>query len=272
MERSGLHVAARGPECLVLSTRRPDLRKGAAMYLAGSIDDATALGRRAALRLVCALLLCALPVAIPVARSADAFSIEAQAQDGAVAIQMQTRLHAHFPVIWATLTDYDGLAQFVPGINYSRVIERRGPTVVIEQRGAAKILFFSYPIDVTVETLENSPDGISVRVLKGNLKRLEGGYRIDRVAGRDNEYLLTWRGLIEPAFAVPSFITVPLLRSTLEHQFLGIVQEIERRDALLAPPAGAAQLVRGSSRGTPQAQCDSNDVYGASFRNTPTDG
>jgi len=235
--------------------------------------------RVAAVRLACALLVWALAAALPalsVARAADNFSIEAQAQDGAVAIHVQTRLRAHFPVIWATLTDYDGLAQFVPGIKYSKVLERHGATVVIEQRGAAEILFFSYPIDVTVETLENSPDAISVRVLKGNLKRLEGGYRIDRVAGRDNEFVLTWRGVIEPAFAVPSFITVPLLRSTLQHQFLAMVQEIERREALLVPPADPAPQTRAAPRvqprGTMEAMCDSKYEYGAAYRGTATNG
>jgi ribosome-associated toxin RatA of RatAB toxin-antitoxin module len=179
--------------------------------------------------LVCALLACAAP-----ARAAQDFSIEAHAEGNAVEIHTRANIRAHFAVIWTTLNDYEHLPQFVPGMQSSKVLEKHGNFSTIEQKGVMKILMFSYPIEVTVETEEHLPDSISVRVLKGNLKQLEGGYRLEPVPGRDNEFVLHWRGLIEADFSVPSFITVPLMRSNLERQFLGMVGEIERREALYA--------------------------------------
>ena len=114
----------------------------------------------------------------------------------------------------------------------SQVIDRRGNAAIIEQSGNATILFFNYPIDVVIESLELPPAFIGVRVLKGNLKQLEGGYRLEKIADTQDEFVLRWSGLIEPSFPVPIFISMPLLRANIRDQFRGMVREIERREAL----------------------------------------
>jgi hypothetical protein len=66
-------------------------------------------------------------------------------------------------------------------------------------------------------------------LVRGNLKRLEGAYRIEpQSAGRIS---LSWTGIIE-ADAMPPVIGEMVLRSSIEDQFRGMVLEIERRDAL----------------------------------------
>jgi len=174
------------------------------------------------------------------AQAAENFSIDASAEDGAVAIRIKALVRAHYPVIWGTLTDYDQLPQFIPGMRSSRAIERRGPIVVVEQKGVAEVLIFSYPIEVTLESTEQPPSAIGVRVLKGNLKRLDGGYRLEKVAGSEKAFMLAWNGVIEPDFSLPSLLSVPLMRSTLQRHFLAMVAEIERREAIAHPPATAA--------------------------------
>lgn len=182
-------------------------------------------------------------VALP-AQAYEDFSIEATSRDGAVVLNVQARISARHAAIWNTLTDYDGLPRFVPCITTSRVIERRGAVSVVEQKGSAQVLFFSYPVEVTVETRESAPDTLSVRVLKGNLRQLEGAYRLTRVPGKEDEYVLSWRGLIEPDFSVPAFITVPLMRASFREQFLAMVAEIERRE--LAMQGTGTQSAAGS--------------------------
>ena len=189
------------------------------------------------MRLMLRGLLCALLAGAAPARAAQDFSIDAHGQGGAVIIHTQARIHAHYPVIWSTLTDYEQLPYFIPDLKTSKVLEKHGDVSVVEQKGVMEILMFSYPIDVTVQTFEHQPDKIGVHLLKGNLKQLDGGYTLEPVPGLEHEYLLSWHGVIESDFAMPAFITVPLMRSNLRRQFLGMVGEIERREALL-PKAG----------------------------------
>jgi hypothetical protein len=66
-------------------------------------------------------------------------------------------------------------------------------------------------------------------MLKGNLKRLDGGYRIAPQPG--GRILLTWAGIVE-ALSMPPLIGDLVMRANIEDQFRGMVTEIERRDAL----------------------------------------
>lgn len=207
--------------------------------------------RRQALARLAVCLSCAGLLAVPAAQAYEGFSIEAAPQNGAVALQVEARVRARHATIWNTLTDYDRLPQFVPCIRESRVVERRGNAAVVEQKGRTKVAFFSFDVDVTVESQEVSPELLSVRVLKGNLKQLDGAYRIKRVPGTEDEYLISWRGVIEPDFSVPSFITVPLMRASFRDQFLAMITEIERRETALRHTEARETALRS---GAPPAQ------------------
>jgi len=170
-----------------------------------------------------ALLLVAAP-----ARSAEDLSVETIRRGDALEIACRAELEAPVALVWDTLTDYDRLAEFIPGMRRSRVLERRGPAVIVEQSGEARFLFFSIPIEVTVSTLEQPPRSIEASMLKGNLKRLQGAYRIEPRSG--GRVLLAWNGTIE-ALSLPPLLGEMLLRASIEDQFRGMVREIERREA-----------------------------------------
>jgi carbon monoxide dehydrogenase subunit G len=178
-----------------------------------------------ALRLAALLLL---PLAAAGAL-ADNVSVETLRRDGALQVVCRALLDVPAELAWQTLTDYDRLADFVPGIQRSRVISRNGPLSVVEQVGTARFLFVSIPIEVTLATTERPPDTIEARMTKGNLKRLEGIYRIEPQAG--GRVQVSWNGLIE-AESMPPLIGELLMRSAIEDQFRGMVREIERREAL----------------------------------------
>lgn len=173
------------------------------------------------------LLWCTAGAASP----ADKVVVQAWRLGDAVQVRAQATVTAPHALIWSTLTDYDRLAAFVPGISQSRVLERRGSTSTVAQTGTAHLWFFSYRIEVVVESTEQSPDAIGIRLLRGNLKQLDGRYQLDPVEGKEGEFLLSWSGVIEPSVAVPLLIALPLMRANLREQFGGMVREIERREA-----------------------------------------
>src|SRR6185295_20195222 len=71
------------------------------------------------------------------ARPADDVSVEATRRDEALEVVCRALLDAPLDVVWRTLTDYDRLAEFIPGMRRSRVVERRGAVAVVEQLGEA---------------------------------------------------------------------------------------------------------------------------------------
>ena len=163
------------------------------------------------------------------ARAGADISVVATAQDAGVQITAHAVVRAPIELIWQTLTDYDHLAEFVPGITSSRVVSRQGPELVVEQKGSAHLWFFSYPIEVKVAAAERPYRSIDVHLLQGNLKRLDGSYRIEPKPDGTTE--LAWNGLIEPDSPLPGFIRNPMLRRSISEQFAGMVREIERRAA-----------------------------------------
>jgi ribosome-associated toxin RatA of RatAB toxin-antitoxin module len=174
----------------------------------------------------CCLLLLACAGA---ARAADDVSVEATRRDEALEVVCRAMLDAPLELVWQTLTDYGRLAEFIPGMRRSRVVERRGAAAVVEQSGEARFLFMTFPIEVTLVSTERPPYAIEVSVLKGNLKRLDGTYRIEPQGG--GRMLLTWTGIVE-ALSMPPLLGEMVMRSNIEDQFRGMVREIERRDAL----------------------------------------
>jgi ribosome-associated toxin RatA of RatAB toxin-antitoxin module len=162
------------------------------------------------------------------ARAADGLSIETARRHAAVEVHAHALIDASHDTVWRTLTDYDHLGEFIPGMKRSRVIGRRGATAVIEQHGAARFLFLSFPLDVTIESTARPPDAIDVHLVKGNLRRLEGGYRLRQAAPGRIE--LRWNGLVEPD-ALPPLLGELVMRANIRDQFTGMVREIERRAA-----------------------------------------
>ncbi len=156
--------------------------------------------------------------------------VEAQRRGRGLDVIAQARVEAPRSLIWATITDYDRLAEFVPGISSSRVVERQGNTVRVRQTGRANLLIFGFDVEVLIDAIESPPDSVEARLVSGSLRRLEGRYRIEpsRAAGR---YNLRWEGVVEPGDDVPAFIGRAVALSTIEAQFAAMAAEINRRAA-----------------------------------------
>ena len=150
----------------------------------------------------------------------------------AIEVDARAEVDATLEVIWNTLTDYNRLHEFIPGMQSSKLIERRGNAVIVEQKGESKVAFFTFPIDVVIASIELPPHRINVRIEKGNLRRLDGGYIIAPVPGKGRlRHILTWNGMIEPDAFVPPLLGTLVMRGNIEDQFGGMVREIMRRQA-----------------------------------------
>jgi hypothetical protein len=105
-------------------------------------------------------------------RAADEVSVEATRRGEALEVVCRVMLDAPLELIWQTLTDYGRLAEFIPGMRKSRVIEQRGAAFIVEQSGVATFLFISTPVEVTLAFTKRPPYAIDLRMLHGNLRLL----------------------------------------------------------------------------------------------------
>jgi ribosome-associated toxin RatA of RatAB toxin-antitoxin module len=165
-------------------------------------------------------------ISLQAVRHGERFEVEAVAD-----------FEAEVPLAWEVLTDYDRLAEFIPGMQSSRIVSRSHDSVIVDQSGDARLLFFSFPIQVRLEIQEYPYRRIVSRAVDGNFKEMVGAYTLE-AAGR--RVLLRYSGSLTPAFSIPPLIGTILVRNTMEKRFGAMVDEIVRRQRLRDFPAAAA--------------------------------
>ena len=166
-----------------------------------------------------------------VAISGSDMEVVASRNGELIEVRARATVNAPLAVVWGTLTDYERLPEFIPGLKKSRVISRAGTTSTIEQSGEARFLFMSVPIQITIEVTERPPN-IEVRRISGTVRFLRGRYETE-VLGTDPALVqLRWIGAIMPEDDLPPLIGEALIRMSIEQQFFGMVAEIERRQAV----------------------------------------
>ncbi len=127
---------------------------------------------------------------------------------------------------WQVLTDFDHMAEWVPNVRQSKVIEREPNAVTIEQHGVAKfgIARFSY---VSVRHIEpDPPRTIRSTQIKGNMRRLES---LMTLAPDGNGTKLVYHLEMVPGALAASVMSKEFLEHELREQFSAIIEEMVRR-------------------------------------------
>jgi ribosome-associated toxin RatA of RatAB toxin-antitoxin module len=161
-------------------------------------------------------------IVVNVTRNGEAFEIEASAE-----------LAGTVARTWKVLTDYDRLAEFIPDMETSRVVSRNGNESVVEQKGKARVLFFSFPIELRLAVVERPYERVVSRAVAGNFREMRGTYSLEAGQGR---ILLRYTGRMMPDFFVPPLIGTLALKLNVEASFRAMVDEIERRQSEPAAP------------------------------------
>lgn len=155
-------------------------------------------------------------------------SIETTRQGDYIVIDASVDLQTDVRIVWQVLSDYDRLAQFIPDLKSSRVVERNAEGPVVEQTGEYSFLFFSQPIEVRLQVVESPPYRIVSRAIAGSFREMTGSYDLSPISGGVR---LRYAGRMQPKFDVPPFFGMVAARAASEKQFRGMVDEILRRSA-----------------------------------------
>ena len=170
-------------------------------------------------------------ISVQTTRHGDSFEVEAVAE-----------IDADMVDAWKVLTDYDRLAEFIPGMQESRVVSRDGSNVVVDQRGEAGLLFFTFPMHVRLAIEEFPNDRIVSNAISGNFKELHGVYHLEALGAG---LRLRYEGTFTPEFDVPPLIGTLVVRSTVERRFNAMVREIEKTRRDEPAPAGRQAVPAG---------------------------
>lgn len=166
---------------------------------------------------------------------AQELSIETFELHEAITVNASAVMPVRLATAWSVISDYEHLADFVPGMHSSKVLQRSGNQVLLEQTGSLGFLFFQRAIEVKLAVTESPPDRIVAHAVGGNLRQMDGSYTLETLP--DGKLRLSYSGSLRPDFALPPLIGKLAVRQVLERQFRALVDEIRRRDALHTQPA-----------------------------------
>ncbi len=164
-------------------------------------------------------------------------SVHASRQADVLYVEASAEFEADVHQTWQVLTDYGHFADFVPGMRVSRVLTRDKNAAVVEQRGEATLLFFTYPIEVRLAVDEIPFERITSHAVAGNFRDMRNAYYLEAQGGQTR---LLYRGRMTPDFLLPPLIGTIVLRMTVEKQFSALIDEILRRKQSVAQRPAAS--------------------------------
>ncbi|WP_165873507.1 SRPBCC family protein [Parasulfuritortus cantonensis] len=144
-----------------------------------------------------------------------------------VSIRAITAVNADRRVLWDTLTDYNRLAAFVPGMTLSRQISpANARTKQVEQRGEGGLLAMVLPDHVIMELDEQPYSRIGFRSVSGGLSSMQGEWVI---LGEQAPVTLGYRARVVTALPPPPVLTEDYIREEIRLRMEAVAREAERR-------------------------------------------
>jgi hypothetical protein len=144
-----------------------------------------------------------------------------------IRILATTRIDADAQVVWATLTDYNHLADFVPGMTKSQLISSPRPGIkLIEQEGEGGLLSLVLPDDVVLTVEERPYSLLSFRSVSGFATSMAGQWRI---SGDRAPVLLTYQVRVVPLLPPPPALTDSYIQHEVSLRLDAVAREAERR-------------------------------------------
>lgn len=144
-----------------------------------------------------------------------------------ILVHAQSEVDADRATVWATLSDYDHLAQFIPGMSSSRTISRNGAEAIVEQKGIATFGPIHRKFTVLLDVKPGPAESIRMSGVGGDFKLYDARY--DIVPLTPHHSRIVYEATILPGIPLPSLISLPIMRSMITSQFDALVDEVLRR-------------------------------------------
>ncbi|ABA24054.1 cyclase/dehydrase [Trichormus variabilis ATCC 29413] len=144
--------------------------------------------------------------------------------------QITARVQIPQPVeqVWQVLTNYEALADFIPNLAKSSLLEHPNGGIRLEQVGSQRLLNFKFCARVVLDLEEYFPKEINFQMVEGDFKGFSGNwclqpYALGDVIGTDLCYTIQ----VWPKLTMPITIIERRLSQDLRSNLLAIYQRVE---------------------------------------------
>jgi carbon monoxide dehydrogenase subunit G len=142
-------------------------------------------------------------------------------------IRAQSEVKADDAAIWSTLSDYDHLAQFIPGMASSRTVSRTGAEAVVEQKGRLSLGLFRQSFTLLLAVREEMNQSISASGIGGDFRCFRSRYQIVPLGSQRAR--IVYQATLVPRMPIPPVFGLLAMRSMIGTQFDAVLEEMRRR-------------------------------------------
>lgn len=176
---------------------------------------------------VLSLLLVALLVSLPAISPAAQTRVATDIGFTGIRIYATSIVNADALVVWATLTDYNKLSSYVPGMTLSRQIASPRPGIkMVEQQGEGGLVSLVMPDHVIFAIDEKPYSAIKFRTVAGHGSSLQGEWVIN---GLKSPVQLVYRAHVIPLLPPPPMLTDGYVQEEIRIRMDALGREAERR-------------------------------------------
>jgi carbon monoxide dehydrogenase subunit G len=153
-------------------------------------------------------------------------SVVVKKSGGTVFVDVSMSVKASMQEAWDVLTDYDHMAQFFPNLQSSKIIERTGNKIRIEQTGKISYGLVSFPFE-SIREIELRPyNEIRSRAIGGSLKQ---GNATTRLMPEEIGTRILYHSESVPSVWVPPAIGPRFIQNQTRAQFESLRNEILKK-------------------------------------------
>lgn len=132
---------------------------------------------------------------------------DARSDEAGGSARVQALIHAPAKAVWDIIISCEQTFTFVKGLKKCEIIEDEEERAVIHQ--VVKTSWLAPTQDFVFESVRNPYQGISFKLLEGNLKAMEGSWQFTE---RAEGLLIDYEIRIRPGMPVPAFIVSYVMR------------------------------------------------------------
>jgi ribosome-associated toxin RatA of RatAB toxin-antitoxin module len=123
--------------------------------------------------------------------------------------------------VWAVLTDYDRLDDFVPSLEDSRILKRESDHLLLYQRGRIWFPFYRRKPQVVFRVEETPPGLVQFKAIQGEFLIHQGSWML-KVAQGGTE--IRYEAVVEPDFWIPQWVLYELERQTMKQTIRAVIR------------------------------------------------
>ncbi len=128
--------------------------------------------------------------------------------------------------VWAVLTDFEHMAEFISNLSSSRILARASNLLTIEQKGRTSAGALGISFD-SVKEIQLSPfHRIRSHLISGSMKKMEGVTQLSEESGKTR---VRFHADAIPGIWLPAFVGRSYIEDETREQFSQMRQEVMRR-------------------------------------------